>query len=77
LWIIASEKIENINKQKMNTITKKTIMSYLISGLIFASLSSGFDYYYGISFSVWKFIIKATFFGLSMAIIFRYNFKKK
>lgn len=60
----------------MTTITKKTIMTFLISGLTYAGLGAGFDYSDGIGFSLWKFIIKASVFGLLMALMFRYNFKK-
>ena len=61
----------------MTTITKKRIFVFLISGLIFASLSAGFDYNEGDEFNLWKFIIKTTFFGLLMALITRYNIKKE
>ena len=60
----------------MTPITKKTIVTFLLSGLTFAGLSAGFDYYDGVGFSLWKFIIKASIFGLFMTLMFRYNYKK-
>lgn len=60
----------------MTTITKKTFITFLISGLTYAGLGAGFDHSDGVEFSLWKFIIKASVFGLLMALMFRYNFKK-
>jgi hypothetical protein len=60
----------------MNTITKKTIINFLVSGLTFAGLSAGSDYSDGIGFRLWKFIFNASVFGLFMALMFRYNYKK-
>ena len=76
LCIIAPEKLEKHKHINMTSITKKTITTFLISGLTYAGLGAGFDYSDGIGFSFWKFIIKASFFGLLMALMFRYNFKK-
>lgn len=60
----------------MTTITKKAIITFLISGITYAGLGAGFDYSDGIGFSLWKFIIKASVFGILMTLMFRYNFKQ-
>jgi NADH:ubiquinone oxidoreductase subunit H len=61
----------------MTPITKKTIVTFLFSGLIYGGLSAIFDYSDGVAFSFWKFIIKASFFGFFMALMFQYNEKKE
>ncbi len=60
----------------MTPLTKKTIVAFLFSGLIFAGLSAGFDYSDGMEFRLWRFIFKAFFFGFFMALMLRYNLKK-
>ncbi len=60
----------------MKPITRLTIISFLVSGLTFAALSAGMDYYDGMEFQIWRFIFRASVFGLFMALLFRYNFKK-
>ena len=60
----------------MTPITKKTIVTFLFSGLTYGGLSAGFDYSDGVGFNLWKFIIKASVFGFLMALMFRYNLKK-
>ena len=61
----------------MTPITKKTIVTFLFSGLIYGGLSAIIDYSDGVAFSFWKFIFKFSFFGFLMAIMFQYNVKKE
>lgn len=61
----------------MQSINQQTYLSFILSGIIFAGLSAGFDYTDGIEFSFTRFISKATLFGLVMAWITRRNLKKK
>ena len=61
----------------MTPVTKKTIVTFLFSGLIYGGLSAGFDYSDGVAFSFWKFIFKFSFFGFLMALMFQYNVKKE
>ena len=55
---------------------KKAIFASLVSGLIFASLSAGFDYSDGVEFRLWKFTFNTFFFGVFMAFMALYNLKK-
>lgn len=52
----------------MTPITKKTIVTFLFSGLIYGGLSAIIDYSDGVAFSFWKFIIKASFFWIFYGI---------
>lgn len=61
----------------MTPITKKTIVTFLFSGLIYGGLSAIIDYSDGVAFSFWKFIIKFSFFGFLMALMFQYNVRKE
>ncbi|MCI2230532.1 hypothetical protein MC378_15255 [Polaribacter sp. MSW13] len=60
----------------MNTRTKAIIKSGLFSGIVYAGLMAGFDYSDGQDFKIWKFIFHASFFGIFMALMTRYNLKK-
>ncbi|ESU22806.1 hypothetical protein FLJC2902T_32450 [Flavobacterium limnosediminis JC2902] len=60
----------------MEPITKRMIKTFFISGLIYAGLMAGDDYIGGNGFRLWRFILHASVFGLLMAFLFRYNFKK-
>ncbi|WP_191859361.1 hypothetical protein [Hanstruepera ponticola] len=61
----------------MNTQTKAIIKSGLFSGIVYAGLMAGFDYSDGQDFKIWKFIFHASFFGILMALMTRYNLKKQ
>ncbi|TXD48492.1 MULTISPECIES: hypothetical protein [unclassified Polaribacter] len=61
----------------MNTQTKAIIKSGLFSGIVYAGLMAGFDYSDGQDFKIWKFIFHASFFGIFMALMTRYNLKKQ
>ena len=60
----------------MNPITKTMIKTFLFSGLIYAGIMAGYDYSEGNGFRLWRFIFLATFFGLFMALLSRYKYKK-
>jgi len=61
----------------MKPVTKKTILTFLFSGLIYGGLSALIDFSDGVGFSLWKFIFKFSFFGFLMALMFQYNVKKE
>lgn len=61
----------------MKPITKTMIKTFLFTGLGFAGLMAGYDYSEGNGFSLWRFIFRASFFGLCMALMSRYSYKKK
>ena len=61
----------------MTTQTKAIIKSGLISGIVYAGLMAGFDYYDGQDFRIWKFIFHASFFGIFMGFMSRYNLRKQ
>ncbi len=61
----------------MNTQAKSIIKSGLFSGIVYAGLMAGFDYSDGQDFKIWKFIFHASFFGIFMALMTRYNLKKQ
>ena len=61
----------------MTTQTKAIIKSGLISGILYAGLMAGFDYSDGQDFRIWKFIFHASFFGIFMEFMTRYNLRKQ
>jgi hypothetical protein len=61
----------------MTTQTKAIIKSGLISGILYAGLMAGFDYSDGQDFRIWKFIFHASFFGIFMGFMTRYNLRKQ
>ena len=61
----------------MTTQTKAIIKSGLISGIVYAGLMAGFDYSDGQDFRIWKFIFHASFFGIFMGFMTRYNLRKQ
>ena len=61
----------------MTTQTKAIIKSGLISGIVYAGLMAGFDYSDGQDFRIWKFIFRASFFGIFMGFMTRYNLRKQ
>jgi hypothetical protein len=60
----------------MNPLTKTMIKTFLISGLVYAGLTAGYDYLEGNGFRLSKFVFNASFFGLFSALISRYRYKK-
>ena len=58
-------------------MTKTLLISGLFSGLTYAVIMMGFDYYDGKELSILKFIVHALIFGGLMALATRYNLKKK
>jgi len=61
----------------MNKQTKVKLKGGLYSGIAFALGMAGFDFVDGESFNVWKFIFNLCFFGFSMGLMTRYDFKKQ
>ncbi|UQD55696.1 hypothetical protein [Flavobacterium sp. K5-23] len=61
----------------MKPLIKLMTLTFLLSGLVYAGLLAGFDYSEGSEFKLWKFIFNACFFGLFMALMARYNYKKQ
>ena len=61
----------------MTTQTKARIKSGLFSGIVYAGLMAGFDYSDGQDFRIWKFIFHASFFGIFMGFMTRYNLRKQ
>ena len=61
----------------MTSQTKAIIKSGLISGILYAGLMAGFDYSDGQDFRIWKFIFHASFFGIFMGFMTRYNLRKQ
>lgn len=61
----------------MKTENKIFLVSSLVSGLIYALLMALFDYSTGEEFKLMKFLFHFTFFGLSMGLLSRYNYKKR
>lgn len=61
----------------MKSQTKAIIKSGLISGVVYAVLMAGFDYSDGQDFRIWKFIFHASFFGIFVGFMTRYNLKKQ
>ncbi|WP_298512871.1 hypothetical protein [uncultured Kordia sp.] len=61
----------------MNLQTKQLLIYGVISGIIFAVMMAGFDYFSGEEFSGFKFLIHASLFGFFMAITDRYVLNKK
>jgi uncharacterized membrane protein YadS len=61
----------------MNKQAKAIIKSGLFSGIVFAGLMAGFDYFEGQDFRIWKFIFHASFFGIFIGLMIRYYLKKQ
>ncbi len=53
------------------------IKSFLISGLGYASIMAGLDYFDGNGFRFWRFVFNAAGFGLFMSLMNRYSYKKQ
>ncbi len=61
----------------MKTQIKTVLKHGLISGIIFAGLMAGFDYFNGQDFMIWKLIFIALFFGLLDGLATYYIMKKR
>ena len=61
----------------MDTLTKITIRAFLISGLIYAGLMAGFDYYNGKEFEILIFLFRFSIFGFFMSLAARYKHKRQ
>jgi heme/copper-type cytochrome/quinol oxidase subunit 3 len=60
----------------MKPLPKLLLKTFLIAGLIYASLMAGYDYSIGNEFRLVRFLINTLFFGLVMLFLQRYNYKK-
>jgi len=61
----------------MDRITKITIRAFLISGLIYAGLMAGFDYYKGKEFEIFIFLFRFFIFGFFMSLATRYRYNRR
>jgi len=61
----------------MKTQIKTVLISGLISGIVYAGLMAGFDYFNGHDFKIWKLIFNVLFFGIFMGLFSYYNMKKR
>jgi len=61
----------------MKAENKAFIKTFLIAGIVYASLMAGFDYADGQEFKLYKFVFSFLFFGLFMGFIFRNGHKKQ
>ena len=61
----------------MKTQIKTVLISGLISGIVYAGLMAGFDYFNGQDFKIWKLIFNVLFFGILMGLFSYYNMKKR
>ncbi|MEH1006738.1 hypothetical protein VDP25_03265 [Winogradskyella sp. ECml5-4] len=61
----------------MNKKTKSIIIGGLVSGIVYAGLMAGFDYYDGNEFKIWRFLWNFFFFGGVMSLLTGYNVRKQ
>lgn len=61
----------------MKSQTKAIIIGGLFGGIVYALVMAGIYYGDGESFNIWKFIFNASFFGIFMGFMTRYNLKKQ
>jgi hypothetical protein len=61
----------------MKAENKAFIKTFLIAGIVYASIMAGFDYADGQEFKLYKFVFSFLFFGLFMSYIFRNGHKKQ
>lgn len=61
----------------MKAENKAFIKTFLVAGIVYASLMAGFDYADGQEFKLYKFVFSFLFFGLFMGFIFRNGHKKQ
>ncbi|WP_432671359.1 hypothetical protein [Flavobacterium sp. SM2513] len=60
----------------MKAENKVFVKSAVMTGLLYAAIMAGFEYSQGEDFKIMKFAFLALFFGLSMGLLSRYNYKK-
>lgn len=62
---------------EVNKLTiRRRVLTGLLSGIAFASLMAGYDYFTDTPFSILKFLFHFMFFGLFMGIAVKYSAKK-
>ena len=61
----------------MKAENKAFIKTFLVAGIVYASIMAGFDYADGQEFKLYKFVFSFLFFGLFMSYIFRNGHKKQ
>lgn len=61
----------------MKTQIKTVLISGLISGIVYAGLMAGFDYFNGQEFKIWKLIFNTLGFGLLDGLATFYIMKKR
>lgn len=66
-----------MSNRNNRSIRNKTILSFLLGGLIYAGLAAGDDYRSGEAFSIVSFSLKFIFFGGFMAVLNNYMMKSK
>lgn len=64
-----------MNKEKLPL--KNRILTGVLQGLFFACAMAAFDYFNHELFSIKKFLFHGLFFGIAMAIAFRYKVNKE
>lgn len=61
----------------MKAENKAFLKTFLVAGIVYASLMAGFDYADGEGFKIYKFLFHFFFFGLFMGFLARYSHKKQ
>ncbi len=59
------------------SILKRSLISGIVSGVIYAGLNAGFDYSEGLNFRVGRFLFNFLFFGTFMVLMNRYILRKQ
>jgi hypothetical protein len=61
----------------MKAENKVFIKTFLLTGIVYATLNAGFNYADGEGFKIYKFLFHFFFFGLFMGLLARYSHKKQ
>ena len=62
----------------MKTITKKIIVGFFVSGLVYACAMAAYYYFYkGEGFDVWRFLLNFSIFGFFMSLTTLYKYNKQ
>ena len=61
----------------MNPILKRSLISGLVSGLLFAGMMEGFYSIDKYEFDIWRPLLNFIFFGILMALLNLYTLKKQ
>ena len=65
-------------KSTMKTITKKIIVGFFVSGLVYAcAMAVYYHFYKGEAFDVWRFLLNFSIFGFFMSLTTLYKYKKQ